>query len=35
MKPTKTEELNDQWISVPEPGNLTSYPPLGAAPEIT
>jgi len=22
-------------ISVPEPGNLTSYPPLGAAQEIT
>jgi len=34
-KPTKIEELNDQLISVPEPGNLTSYLPLGAAPEIS
>ena len=34
-KPTKIEELSDQLIPVPEPGNLTSYLPLSAAPEIS
>jgi len=28
------EELSDQFVSVPEPGNLTSYLPLDATPKI-
>lgn len=32
--PTKTEELSDRLISVPVPGNLTSYLLLNAEPEI-
>ena len=31
---TKIEELNDQLISVPEPGNLTSFLPSNAATKV-